>query len=73
MDKKTPVGGYRESSEIERTPSFTAFRRKNALQAIQVKTPKLKPTDCPPQTKHGSSVRGFDEVISAAEQTIKDV
>ena len=37
----------------ELTPSLTAFRRKNALQAIQDNTPKLKPMDLSPHTKHG--------------------
>jgi hypothetical protein len=39
------------------TPSLTAFRRKNALHGIHDKTPKLKPVDLSPQTKHGLSIR----------------
>ena len=42
------------------TPSLTAFRRKNALHGIHDKTPKLKPIDLSPQTKHGLSIRVTD-------------
>lgn len=45
------------------TPSLTAFRRKNALHAMHERTPKLKPMDLSPQTKHGSSVRVVNVVI----------
>lgn len=45
------------------TPSLTALRRKNALHAMHDRTPKLKPMDLSPQTRHGSSSRAIDAVM----------
>ena len=59
-----------EQIMISLTPSLTAFRLKNALHAMQVNTPKLKPIDLSPQTQHGSSCRdllvpvdGFSSIV----------
>jgi len=53
------------------TPSLTAFRRKNALQAIHVRTPKLKPIDSVSQISQSNLFDSMTEFIFLRKKSSK--